>query len=135
MHEESVESKGLKFEHEFKETKGNATLTFSTRLPNGALFHVIQTVFKKETKLHFPEEGVTLDMDRESIKYSFRIEEWPFKNNKNRLEICTVQTSSAKVKCSKKKDEQVCFRFRFVKIEISKFIFPKNKTGREGVDD
>ena len=107
VHEESIESSNLKYESTYIETKNNITLTFSTTLTNGARFEVIQTVFLKRTKLRFGLDDVTIENDANAIKYSYKIEKWPFKNKNNRLEICTVQTSSKDTKCSVKEDTQV----------------------------
>jgi len=79
----------------------NATLTYSTRLSNGASFVSIQTIFYNETQIEFKEEGVVLEMKSNSVKYSYRIEGWPFKKVDHRLELCISQNLSSDVACSK----------------------------------
>jgi hypothetical protein len=71
-----------------------------TTLGNGASYEIIQSFVLNKTRLEFPEEDVQIDLVPHSVKYSFRIQHWPFKNHRNRLEICIDQVASEAVVCS-----------------------------------
>ena len=110
---ENLESSELVYNHEFIESKDNNTLIYSTHLPNGAFIEVHQTVFLKPTNINFPQQHVVLHMNVNSIKISFQIDKWPFKNMNNRLELCIVQTSSSNISCSINQNTQVIHSLMF----------------------
>jgi hypothetical protein len=108
--QESLQSSKLRYSHSLKKNDKNITEVFSTKLDNGAEVEIIQTLMKKKTTLKFEEEKeVEIEMEKNTVKYSYLIKNWPFKNEKNRLELCTNHNTSEDVKCSKQQTTQVFF--------------------------
>jgi hypothetical protein len=93
--QESLQSSKLKYSHSFEQNdkNNNITLTYSTKLDNGAEVEIIQTLMKKKTTLKFEEEKeVEIEMEKNTVKYSYLIKNWPFKNEKNQLEFAQITT-------------------------------------------
>jgi len=90
------------FTHELEQTNSKTRLSYFVKLKNGAQVEVTQTLFFKKTNLSFEEEpDVNLEMGENTVKYSYRIENWPFKKESNRLELCTNQNASEDARCTK----------------------------------
>ena len=106
IQQQSLQSSKLTYSHKYEQSSQNITMTYSTTLSNGAFIQIIQTIFLKKSLLRFEEEKVKIEMKPNSIKYSYFIKEWPFKKSTNQMELCTSQSISEELKCSKQHQSQ-----------------------------